>query len=101
MSPAAGLLAAWPARLPWEPQTSLWFTLQRRTLYVQGCVAAGFDRARFLARFLQELAQTADVDTVVDQAFVNGGAQAPPYPVAAGGTAAAAPPPALGSARQR
>jgi hypothetical protein len=46
----------------WREQSSLWLTLQRRFIYVEGCVAPGFDKAAFLAG----LEKTADVDRVID-----------------------------------
>jgi len=90
-------LASLALRLPWEQQTSLWFTLQRRIIYVQGCVAPGFDRPLFL----RELEKTADVESVVDQAFISDGAQAPPYPVAVSGEKEAPPSSAPELAPQR
>ena len=83
-------LASLAPRLPWAQQSSLWFMLQRRVVYVQGCVAPGFDRLQLL----RELEKTADVETVVDQTFVNEAGQAPPYAVAASSAAEAPPPPA-------
>jgi hypothetical protein len=47
----------------WKSSTTLWLMLQRRFIYVQGCVAPGFDKRTFLA----ELAKTADVERVVDE----------------------------------
>jgi len=46
----------------WREQSTLWLTLQRRFIYVEGCVAPGFDKHAFLA----ELAKTADVERVID-----------------------------------
>ena len=46
----------------WKERTTLWLMLQRRFVYVQGCVAPGFDKKTFLA----ELAKTADVERVID-----------------------------------
>jgi hypothetical protein len=46
----------------WKEKTTLWLVLQRRFVYVQGCVAPGFDKKTFLA----ELAKTADVERVID-----------------------------------
>ena len=46
----------------WREQSTLWLTLQRRFIYVEGCVAPGFDKAAFL----DGLARTADVDRVID-----------------------------------
>jgi hypothetical protein len=50
----------------WKDQTSLWLVLQRRFIYLQGCVSPDFDKKTFLF----ELAKTADVDQVVDQTMV-------------------------------
>lgn len=47
----------------WKESTTLWLMLQRRFIYVQGCVAPGFDKKSFLA----ELAKTADVERVIDE----------------------------------
>jgi hypothetical protein len=47
----------------WKTNTTLWIMLQRRFIYVQGCVARGFDKQKFLA----ELAKTADVERVIDE----------------------------------
>jgi hypothetical protein len=46
----------------WREQSTLWLTLQRRFIYVEGCVAPGFDKHTFLA----ELGKTADVERVID-----------------------------------
>ncbi len=46
----------------WRDHTSLWLTLQRRFIYVEGCVSADFDRQTFL----DELAKTAEVERVID-----------------------------------
>ena len=46
----------------WREQSTLWLTLQRRFIYVEGCVAPGFDKRAFLT----ELAKTADVERVID-----------------------------------
>jgi len=59
----------------WREQTSLWLMLQRRFIYVQGCVAPGFDKATFLS----ELAKTADVDRVIDDTTTNPHASSLPY----------------------
>jgi hypothetical protein len=50
------------AALHWHENSTLWLVLQRRFIYVQGCVSKDFDTAKFLS----ELAQTADVDQVID-----------------------------------
>lgn len=47
----------------WKERSTLWMMLQRRFIYVQGCVAADFDRKTFLS----ELAKTADVERVIDE----------------------------------
>jgi hypothetical protein len=59
-------LASLNASIPWREKTSLWLTLQRRFIYVDGCVARDFDRARFLSG----LGETADVDKVIDRTVV-------------------------------
>jgi hypothetical protein len=46
----------------WREKSTLWLMLQRRFIYVQGCVSADFDKGKFLA----DLAKTADVDQVID-----------------------------------
>ncbi len=46
----------------WRDRTTLWLTLQRRFIYVQGCVSRDFDKAAFL----KELGKTADVERVID-----------------------------------
>lgn len=62
----------------WREHTTLWLTLQRRFIYVQGCVAAEFDKQKFLSA----LQQTADVEQVIDQTMV-GSDGVPPYSLAA------------------
>lgn len=59
----------------WQEQTSLWLTLQRRFIYVQGCVAPDFDKRAFLS----ELAKTADVERVLDQTTADPASAALPY----------------------
>ncbi|MFL9918706.1 hypothetical protein PQR75_25655 [Paraburkholderia fungorum] len=59
----------------WREQSTLWLTLQRRFIYVQGCVAPGFDKQTFLA----ELAKTADVDRVIDDTTTNPHTASLPY----------------------
>jgi hypothetical protein len=59
----------------WREQSTLWLTLQRRFIYVQGCVAPGFDKQTFLS----ELAKTADVDRVIDDTTANPHAASLPY----------------------
>lgn len=61
--------------LHWRERSTLWLTLQRRFIYVAGCVAPGFDTASFL----KELAKTADVERVIDQTTVNPAATPLPY----------------------
>jgi len=58
----------------WKEKTTLWLMLQRRFVYVQGCVAPGFDKKAFLA----ELAKTADVERVIDDMMDDPGGK-PPY----------------------
>jgi hypothetical protein len=59
-------LASLNASTQWREKTSLWLTLQRRFIYVDGCVARDFDRARFISG----LGETADVDKVIDRSVV-------------------------------
>lgn len=59
----------------WHEQTTLWLTLQRRFIYVQGCVAPGFDKHAFLS----ELAKTADVERVLDTTTTDPASDALPY----------------------
>ncbi|MEC5404392.1 hypothetical protein VOM14_02260 [Paraburkholderia sp. MPAMCS5] len=59
----------------WREQSTLWLMLQRRFIYVQGCVAAGFDKEAFL----RELAKTADVERVIDDTTNNPRAAQLPY----------------------
>lgn len=47
----------------WRERTTLWVMLQRRFVYVEGCVASDFDKEKFLA----EVATTADVERVIDE----------------------------------
>lgn len=61
----------------WREQSTLWLTLQRRFIYVQGCIAPGFDKQAFLA----ELAKTADVDRVIDDTTTNPRAASLPYKI--------------------
>ena len=61
----------------WKDQTSLWLVLQRRFIYLQGCVSPSFDKKTFLL----ELAKTADVDQVVDQTMVGVIKTEIPHPV--------------------
>jgi hypothetical protein len=59
----------------WREQSTLWLTLQRRFIYVQGCVTPGFDKQTFLT----ELGKTADVDRVIDDTTTNPRATSLPY----------------------
>jgi O-acetylhomoserine/O-acetylserine sulfhydrylase-like pyridoxal-dependent enzyme len=59
----------------WREQSTLWLTLQRRFIYVEGCVAPGFDKRTFLA----ELAKTADVERVIDNTITDPHAAQLPY----------------------
>jgi len=61
----------------WKDQTALWLVLQRRFIYLQGCVSPDFDKKTFLF----ELAKTADVEQVVDQTMVGVTDTKIPYPV--------------------
>nr|WP_241202341.1 MULTISPECIES: hypothetical protein [unclassified Caballeronia] len=63
----------------WREQSSLWLMLQRRFIYVQGCVSPAFDKGKFLS----ELAKTADVEEVIDNMTTNPKAMPLPYPPAA------------------
>jgi len=63
----------------WREQSSLWLVLQRRFIYVQGCVSPAFDKDKFLA----ELAKTADVDKVIDNTTSDPKAKPLPYPPSA------------------
>jgi hypothetical protein len=56
-------LNALNASLQWREKTSLWLTLQRRFIYVDGCVSRDFDTARFVSA----LGETADVEKVIDR----------------------------------
>jgi hypothetical protein len=68
----------------WKSSTTLWLMLQRRFIYVQGCVAPGFAKQAFLA----ELAKTADVERVIDETTSDPAAP-PPYRTRANSTAPA------------
>lgn len=59
-------LNALNAQLQWRDKTSLWLTLQRRFVYVDGCVSPDFDTTRFVA----ELGETADVEKIIDRTTV-------------------------------
>jgi hypothetical protein len=54
------------ASMQWREKTSLWLTLQRRFIYIDGCVTRDFDRAHFVAA----LSETADVERVIDRMTV-------------------------------
>jgi hypothetical protein len=54
------------ASMQWREKTSLWLTLQRRFIYIDGCVTRDFDRARFVSA----LSETADVERVIDRMTV-------------------------------
>lgn len=59
----------------WREQSTLWLILQRRFIYVQGCVAPAFNKQAFLA----ELARTADVERVIDDTTSDPHAPRLPY----------------------
>ncbi|PMS17195.1 hypothetical protein C0Z18_20725 [Trinickia dabaoshanensis] len=59
----------------WREHTTLWLMLQRRFIYVQGCVAPDFDKQAFLA----ELRKTADVERVIDDTTADPASDALPY----------------------
>ena len=59
----------------WSEKSTLWLMLQRRFIYVQGCVSPDFDKARFLF----ELEKTADVDKVIDNTTTDPRARPFPY----------------------
>ena len=59
----------------WREHTTLWLMLQRRFIYVQGCVAPDFDKPAFLA----ELRKTADVERVIDDTTADPASDALPY----------------------
>ncbi|WP_250526836.1 BON domain-containing protein [Caballeronia sp. GAWG2-1] len=56
-------LNALNASLQWREHTSLWLTIQRRFIYLDGCVTRDFDKARFVS----ELGETADVEKIIDR----------------------------------
>ena len=56
-------LSALNASMQWRDKTSLWLTVQRRFIYVDGCVSPDFDTAGFVAA----LGETADVEKVIDR----------------------------------
>ncbi|BAN25083.1 conserved hypothetical signal peptide protein [Caballeronia insecticola] len=51
------------ASLQWRERTSLWLTIQRRFIYLDGCVAQDFD----ISGFVSALGETADVEKVIDR----------------------------------
>ncbi|MGN6317972.1 hypothetical protein [Trinickia sp.] len=59
----------------WRDHTSLWLMLQRRFIYVEGCVAPDFDKDKFLF----ELGKTADVERVIDNTTTTPDAATLPY----------------------
>ncbi|MDR6477525.1 hypothetical protein ABIE53_004145 [Burkholderia sp. OAS925] len=59
----------------WREHSTLWLTLQRRFVYVEGCVSPRFDTQAFLS----ELAKTADVERVIDNTTTNPRAPQLPY----------------------
>ncbi|MFC3108322.1 hypothetical protein ACFQAT_01615 [Undibacterium arcticum] len=59
----------------WHEKTTLWLLLQRRFIYLQGCVAPDFDSRQFLL----ELGKTADVEQVIDQTTADPRAKLLPY----------------------
>jgi hypothetical protein len=63
----------------WRDSTTLWLMLQRRFIYVQGCVSPDFDKQTFLF----ELGKTADVERVIDDTTTNPKATSLPYKTAA------------------
>lgn len=61
--------------LHWRERTTLWLMIQSRVIFVQGCVLSDFNKKKFLA----VLAQTADVDRVVDNTSTQVDPNAVPY----------------------
>ncbi|SAL19982.1 hypothetical protein AWB64_01386 [Caballeronia sordidicola] len=59
----------------WRENSTLWLTLQRRFIYVQGCVSKEFDTAKFLTM----LGETADVEQVIDNTTASPGKRPLPY----------------------
>ena len=51
------------ASTQWREKTSLWLTIQRRFIYLDGCVAHDFDKSGFVSA----LGETADVEKVIDR----------------------------------
>jgi hypothetical protein len=60
-------LNALNAATDWRGKTSLWLTIERRFIYLDGCVSRDFDRAHFVAA----LGETADVERVIDRTTVH------------------------------
>jgi len=56
-------------------KSTLWLMLQRRFIYVLGCVSPDFDKQTFLL----ELGKTADVDKVIDNTTIDPQASPLPY----------------------
>ena len=61
--------------LHWQERSTLWLMIQSRVIFVQGCVSPGFDKQKFLS----VLAQTADVDRVIDNTSTHIDPNAMPY----------------------
>lgn len=61
--------------LHWQERSTLWLMVQSRVIFVQGCVLPAFDKQKFLA----VLAQTADVDRVIDNTSTHIDPNAMPY----------------------
>jgi hypothetical protein len=59
----------------WREKSTLWLMLQRRFVYVEGCVSPDFDKSRFLF----ELEKTADVDKVIDNTITDLSTRPLPY----------------------
>jgi hypothetical protein len=55
------------ASLQWRDKTSLWLTIQRRFIYLDGCVSRDFDRTHFISA----LGETADVERVIDRTTIH------------------------------
>jgi hypothetical protein len=70
-------LASMNAAVHWREQSTLWLTLQRRFIYVEGCVSPGFDKHTFLT----ELAKTADVERIIDNTATDPHAARLPYKI--------------------
>jgi hypothetical protein len=59
-------LDALNASTQWREKTSLWLTIQKRFIYIDGCVSRDFD----LKHFVSAIGQTADVERVLNRAAV-------------------------------